>query len=160
MRKITSLLIFLLIACNAYGGNSDFRDVSWGMSRVEVLAAEKIKPLKVTDEYISYKVNFFGEKIFLLYEFVLNNLLSARYVYENPDMGNVQKIFEVLEKKYVKKESSENINFFENEKTLIKVEYNENYLKIYYKSKEIDKIDKKYNEKIKDDEKKYLLSIF
>ncbi|MDY0359887.1 MAG: hypothetical protein RBR08_00385 [Desulforegulaceae bacterium] len=160
MKKIFYTLIFIVISCKTFAGEFDFRTVNWGMTRVEVLASEKLRPLKVADDYISYKFKFFGGDIFLLYEFVLNNLLSAKYVYENPKDEHVEKIFEVLDIKYEKKETISNSVFYQNISTAVKIEYFDNYLKIYYKSKKIDELDKKNTEKLKENEKEYLLSIF
>lgn len=163
MNKIIVILIFILsffIISNSYCNNFDFRTVTWGMSRVEVLASEKLKPLKATDDYISYKVNFFNDDIFLLYEFVLNNLYSARYVYENPRKEYVNKILNILNIKYGEKKIKNGLFFYENNLTIIEVESGEEYLKIFYKSKKIDKINQKNKEQLRENEKKYLLSIF
>jgi hypothetical protein len=161
MKKIFIILsIQILFNSAVLAQDYDFRTVKWGMSRVEVLASETLKPLKITDNYISYKFNLFGQDVFLLYEFVLNKLLSAKYVYENPDKENVEKIFYILESKYEKTGGTNDQSVFENSSVFIEANYQDKYLKINYKSKKIEKIALDNKKLIKENEKKYLLSIF
>ncbi|MGE4518868.1 MAG: hypothetical protein AB7E04_05100 [Desulfobacteraceae bacterium] len=160
MKKIIFITVFILWSSFSSAEDNDFRTVKWGMSRVEVLAAEKLKPLKVADDYISYKFNLFGQEVFLLYEFVLNNLLSAKYVYENPEKENSDKIFDILNSKYEKIKESSGYAVFENKATYIEADYKNDYLKIYYKSKKIEELSLKNKKKINENEKQYLRSIF
>lgn len=160
MKKIIFITFFILWSSFSSAEDNDFRTVKWGMSRVEVLAAEKLKPLKVADDYISYKFNLFGQEVFLLYEFVLNNLLSAKYVYENPEKENSDKIFDILNSKYEKIKESSGYAVFENKATYIEADYKNDYLKIYYKSKKIEELSLKNKKKINENEKQYLRSIF
>jgi hypothetical protein len=160
MKKIIFITVFILWSSFSSAEDNDFRTVKWGMSRVEVLAAEKLKPLKVADDYISYKFNLFGQEVFLLYEFVLNNLLSAKYVYENPEKENSDKIFDILNSKYQKIKESSGYAVFENKATYIEADYKNDYLKIYYKSKKIEELSLKNKKKINENEKQYLRSIF
>ncbi|MDY0131441.1 MAG: hypothetical protein RBR53_02120 [Desulforegulaceae bacterium] len=154
------ILILILYPKPSLADSFDFRSITWGMPRVEVLAAEKLKPLKATDDYISYKFSLFNQEVFLLYEFVSNNLLSAKYVYENLKKENLDKILDILELKYEKRKAGSDFYLYENNSTIIEVEYGNDYLKVLYKSKRIQDFDLEKEKRRSENEKKHLLSIF
>ncbi len=76
-------LIIISLVCNAdcFAEKSDFRNVNWGMTRIEVMASEDIAPESFALDYMFFKPEIEGRKFHLIYEFVENRLTDAEYVF-------------------------------------------------------------------------------
>lgn len=74
-------LILIFISAECYAGKTDFRNVSWGMSRLEVMASEELAPESFELMYLFYKPEVAGRKFTLIYEFIGNRLTDAEYIF-------------------------------------------------------------------------------
>ncbi|MGM0417383.1 MAG: hypothetical protein ACQEQS_01550 [Thermodesulfobacteriota bacterium] len=161
MKKCMIFFLFFTCAFQGYAQEDyEFRDVKWGMSRVEVIAAEEMKPLRITKKYISYKFELMGSNIFLLYEFFDNSLSGASYVYETSDDEKFSKILQTLKIKYGKPEKKNNDYFWKTEEVEIYLKKNPSLFKIKYSSRKMDKYIDEYKEEFDEKQKEHLLSIF
>jgi hypothetical protein len=161
MKNLLVIIFIFVLTNNIYAENEfDIRNVKWGMPKVEVMASESMKPIRVTDEYISYNFELMGEKTFLLYEFIKNSLLSARYVIEKPSTTINNKIKKILVLKYGEPIVEKEFFRWKKDDLIVLLEVNKDFLKVIYKSKKIEEFKKKYEEKLNKKEKDYLISIF
>ncbi|PID77818.1 MAG: hypothetical protein CSB21_03740 [Deltaproteobacteria bacterium] len=139
----------------------DFRNVNWGMTRIDVLASEKMKPLKITEKYLSYKFEFMDSDIFLLYEFTGNSLLGARYVYDVSDNKKILEVLNILKTKYGDYKKDAQGNFFWNTGShTVRLETHGDIMKVLYKSLKIEKFDKELKRRFEKVREKKLLFIF
>jgi uncharacterized protein YheU (UPF0270 family) len=103
------------------GESRDFRDVSWGMSRLEVMAHEKDAPVSFKEPYIHYRSRIGGQDLHLIYGFVEDKLVNAVYIVVTRDPKDYRYFKKTLEKKYGRPkkamdEGSSKYLFFWNEK--------------------------------------------
>lgn len=67
----------------------NFRNTSWGMSKIDVLASESMEPVVKTDTQIGYFTEILDKNIYLAFNFADDQLISAlyalRYMRENLD---------------------------------------------------------------------------
>lgn len=138
----------------------DFRRVKWGMTRVEVAASEELKPAYVNGEYISYKIDLFNREVFLLYEFIENSLLSSRYVFDMPGEDLKFKLVDLLTKKYGNFEKNDAVYIWKKPEVEVTLEPGENLLRVIYKSTAVLEKKKLIEQKLSENEKKYLFTIF
>lgn len=78
---ITLIVVLLICAADSFAEKRDFRNVSWGMTRLEVMANEDIAPESFELEYLFYKPEIDGRRFNLIYEFVENRLTNAEYIF-------------------------------------------------------------------------------
>ena len=77
---IVSLLIVVeSTAAKTAKDKTDFRNVRWGMTRLEVMASEEKAPEVFGLSVILYKPEIEGREFYLIYEFVENRLSDAEY---------------------------------------------------------------------------------
>ena len=103
------VLIFQTVALS-----DDFRKSEWGDSRsvVRQVAGE---PAQTTDDYLAYEVSISGLDGYLLYQFVVDKLSSAGYMFteshsnKNSYISDYSTIQELMIKKYGKPISDESI---------------------------------------------------
>lgn len=161
MKNFALYIFFFVFANTLYAQNEpDIRNAKWGMTKVEVIASEVMKPIRVTDAYISYRFELMGENTFLLYEFIKNSLLGARYVIEKPSNNLNDKIKKILALKYGEPIVEEDLIRWQQKDVEVYLENNGEMLKVVYKSKKIEEFKKKYDQKLNKKEKDYLMSIF
>jgi len=157
------LMIFLFISSGITFAQdrSDFRKVRWGMSKVEVMASEEMKPLAVEDKYISYKFDLWGKEVFLLYDFVDNTLFSARYVYSFPSEAEILKIKSIMKSKYGSPldEGPKRLSW-KSKYMFISMEYSGINLRVIYKSTVFEKLKVQDEVKLKKEEEANLRFIF
>ncbi len=69
------LFVMLGLTSFCMGAESDFRNTRWGMSKIEVMASEDLKPESFTGPYITYRTVMLGKEMYLIYEFIQNRLI-------------------------------------------------------------------------------------
>jgi len=75
-----SVLFFLCGITAASAKKLGLRNVTWGMSRFDVMASEDLSPETYDAYYIHYKPEIQGREQDLIYGFFENNLVDAVYV--------------------------------------------------------------------------------
>jgi hypothetical protein len=74
------LLSFLLLCTlNSNADEYDFRDTKWGMTRAQVKASEKGEPIHDEDRLLVYKGKILDKSCDIVYIFVDNKLIRAKY---------------------------------------------------------------------------------
>lgn len=100
------LILMVTSASICFGDEYTFRNTLWGMSVEQVKSSEKIKPEIEEKNRLGYKTNLLGKDMILLYIFVENKLVRAKYILKERHMNkndyiNDFMVFkEVLTKKY------------------------------------------------------------
>ncbi len=77
-----------------------FRSVRWGMSKINVLSSEKMNPESFAGDRIVYRPVIFNQKGYLIYQFVDNQLIGARYLFKGYKMADIRNLVTVLKRKY------------------------------------------------------------
>jgi hypothetical protein len=95
---MTGLLIALSSSCPAE--EAEFREVRWGMTKIEVMAVEGLNPESFAGPTITYRTLLLGKEMYLIYEFVDNKLVDAMYVFLVKDKTDYSEVVAVLKKKY------------------------------------------------------------
>lgn len=114
MRWIT-IWVFCFWAANVWAAGFDFRDTRWGMSMQEVKATESGKVWKEEDGFLGYLETVAGFSTVLIYVFVEDRLVRARYDFtqrhsnKNEYLADYETIKQILLKKYGKPDSNERI---------------------------------------------------
>ncbi len=98
MKKFIIIISVLFITITASA--SDFREVSWGMSKLEVLSTEDLNPISFKGSYVIYETYVIGKKMMIIYEFLYNNLIKASYTFKNKDKSEYEKFHDILTEKY------------------------------------------------------------
>lgn len=81
MRTILTLLVVFLLAGAAWADEQfDFRNARWGMSRDEVKKSEADKLVKDEAQGLGYITSINGDEALLMYVFVDDKLVRAKYV--------------------------------------------------------------------------------
>lgn len=83
-----------------YGKDTDFRNVAWGMSRLEVMAQEEVAPVSFEAPFIYYRSLIGGETHHLIYQFVEDKLVSAVYIIVTQPSNAYRKFKKMVERKY------------------------------------------------------------
>ncbi|MDL2263141.1 hypothetical protein LJC31_00655 [Synergistaceae bacterium OttesenSCG-928-I11] len=112
MKKYLILAALVVLACASAAGAGDFRNVEWGMSMREVMAAETV-PLEEDDESdvpeiscLFGETTVFGFDCELIYFFANGELKQARYFFfhetQNPNslISHYEKLDRLLMEKY------------------------------------------------------------
>ena len=78
------LILFFIVSMVAqvklsWGDTYNFRNTKWGMSPEEVIASEKMAPIKKDEKMIKYKTQILDKNVELLYLFAQNKLIGASY---------------------------------------------------------------------------------
>lgn len=103
----------------------DLRSVKWGMSREEIMKAERSAPVMESDSLIVFNDNLFEKNVQVGYVFVENKLWKVRYFLvdthtnKNDYISDYDKFKEALISKYGKPKKSEVIwknNLYANDK--------------------------------------------
>ena len=104
-------LLFLLIFLfnnNCQSEDFTFRKTRWGMSIQQVKQSEPIEPDESKENILLYKINILNKNVFLVYFFVNNKLVRARYVLaeehsnKNDFINDYDEFKEIIKKKYGK----------------------------------------------------------
>ena len=105
--KIKLILICIFIN-NSFLLSQDFRNTKWGMSFNYVQLLEKLTPIEITPEKITYNENIFEMDCTLFYEFYDSSLARAGYIFSE-DYNNIklylgyyEKLKKILVSKYGK----------------------------------------------------------
>ena len=83
-----------------------FRSTKWGMSTKEVAETEQNKPLKEDDDALMYEDNISGIDAYILYFFVQDRLVRAKYIFvdkhtnKNDFIADYKTLKRVLTEKY------------------------------------------------------------
>ena len=81
--NLIPLLIFSFV-CFSWGDDFSFRKTKWGMSMQEVKNSETVKPMDGegwdTENVLAYKIRVLKKDVLLLYIFVENKLIRAKYM--------------------------------------------------------------------------------
>jgi len=83
-----------------------FRKTQWGMSAAEVISSEESKPIKEDTDAVMFKDRISGLDTFILYIFVQNRLVRAKYIFtdkhtnKNDYIDDFKNIKGVLAQKY------------------------------------------------------------
>lgn len=124
VRYVICFLVFILsngLSQACFGADSDFRDVVWGMSRLEVMAKEDMSPVSLEAPFIYYRSRIGGEIHHLIYRFIEDKLVSAVYIIVTRPQNAYLKFKKDVERKYGPPaksfdRGSRNYLFFWNEK--------------------------------------------
>lgn len=92
------ILFFISVEC--YAQKKDLRNVSWGMSRLAVMANEKIAPESFELKYLYYKPEIEGRRFNLVYEFIENRLTNAEYIFITNNRNDYLWVKSLIELKY------------------------------------------------------------
>jgi hypothetical protein len=93
---------------NCRGDDSTFRKTKWGMSIQEVKQSEPMEPNESKENILVYKTNIINKNVFLVYFFVDNKLVRARYTLaeehsnKNDFIHDYDEFKEIIKKKYGK----------------------------------------------------------
>ena len=98
----TLIFFFFWLAASAHAGQNNLRNVSWGMSRYEVMASEDLSPRSFDAYYIHYKPEVQGREHDLIYGFLDNTLVDAVYVITTLKASDYLTFKGQLDKKYGK----------------------------------------------------------
>lgn len=101
-KKISMVLSVVIFFCSAdcFAEKRDFRNVSWGMSRLEVMANEENAPDSFGIDYLYFRPEIEGRKFYLIYEFVENRLTNAEYLFTAHDRTDYLWLKRLVEMKY------------------------------------------------------------
>ena len=112
MRVLLGIIIvgFLIIICaeNGLADDFDFRKTKWGMSVAQVKASEPLAVSKEQDNILMYKTQVIGKDVLLVYIFVDNQLVRAKYILaeshtnRNDYITDYNDFKEIVTKKYGK----------------------------------------------------------
>lgn len=109
----TKLLIVTVLWASLFSGISlaesfDFRKARWGMSMEQVTASEPLEVSASSDEALLYKSQVIGKDVNIVYSFVKDQLVQARYMMaevhtnKNDYIADYNSFSEILKKKYGK----------------------------------------------------------
>ncbi|MBU1170746.1 MAG: hypothetical protein KKD44_14390 [Proteobacteria bacterium] len=110
-----------------HGQGTDFREVTWGMSRLEVMAHEESGPVSLDAPFIYYTSRVAGQEHHLLYGFIEDKLVNAVYIIVTQSPREYRYFKKNIESKYGRPKKSydggsQNYLFFwENERTEITI---------------------------------------
>jgi hypothetical protein len=95
-------VLALAFFCAFPGGvtASDLRDVSWGMSRLDVLAVEEAEPVSLKAPFIHYRSRISGRLHHLIYGFIEDRLASAVYIVVTRRPDEYRTLKQYVERKY------------------------------------------------------------
>lgn len=96
-------LVFLgLLVGTALAENRkrDFRNVNWGMTRLEVMANEEKEPEHFDLQTITYLSEIQGRTFYLAYKFIHNQLYEAYYYFDAHNVRNYNWLKKLIEMKY------------------------------------------------------------
>ncbi len=105
--------LVVLLAESSFAGDYNFRKTKWGMSIAQVKSSEPLKVVKEDKDLLVYKTIVIGKNVFLVYIFVDNQLVRARYVLaeshtnKNDFISDYNDFKEILTKKYGKPKQDE-----------------------------------------------------
>lgn len=111
---ITGFLVFFL-AEPSIAEEFSFRKTKWGMSIEEVKSSEPLKIAQEDENLLGYKTSVIGKDVFVVYFFIENQLLRARYVLaeshinKNDYITDYNDFKEILTKKYGKPKRDETL---------------------------------------------------
>lgn len=94
MKKIMIILLLVFVAFSANA--ADFRDVEWGMSKIEVAGREGGQPVYEDDYMMAYIVDLLGAEFALGYMFYKDKLTNARYMLMDESVQG-QEYFNLIE---------------------------------------------------------------
>ena len=107
MKKIILLLsiISVLFSTALYsdqpvGSSYDFRKANWGMTKLEVMSGEDLKPVSFTGPNLVYKTIILNREMHLIYEFVDNRLVSSLYAFITFSDSDYLEMKDLLIRKY------------------------------------------------------------
>ena len=92
------LSLMLNVICSA--AENDFRNVRWGMTKIEVMAHEALRPVSFEGASITYRTMILKKEMVLVYQFVNNKLVDATYFFPLDTDQDRNDIEEILLKKY------------------------------------------------------------
>jgi len=78
----------------------DFRHANWGMTKLEVMATEELKPVSFTGPNLIYKTVILEREMHLIYEFVDNKLVSTLYSFITFSRHDYREMKNLLIRKY------------------------------------------------------------
>lgn len=81
-------------------GEAEFREVRWGMTKIEVMAVETLQPESFAGPILTYRTALLGKEMYLIYEFIDNKLVDAMYVFLVNDKTDYGDVIGILKKKY------------------------------------------------------------
>ncbi len=93
-------LVLIFFSAECYAQKKDFRNVSWGMSRLEVMASEENAPESFELMYLFYKPEVEGRTFNLVYEFLENKLIDAEYIFIEYKRNDYLWVKSLIEIKY------------------------------------------------------------
>jgi hypothetical protein len=99
MKRIL-IIISLIIIISPSAKANDFREVSWGMTKLEVLSTEDLNPLSFKGSYVIYETYVAEKKMLIVYEFLYNTLIKASYTFKTKDKDDYEKYHDILSEKY------------------------------------------------------------
>ena len=108
---IAAILISLFLAVTTGAAEEDpesaydFRNSRWGMTKLEVMALEALKPVSFSGPFITYQAPILGKEMHLIYEFIENRLVGAYYIFVIRQKNDRLEIRDLLERKYGPPES-------------------------------------------------------
>lgn len=103
-KKILIFVFCCIVFCSvkSFAEKTNFRNVNWGMTRLEVMANEEIAPDSFELSFLFYKPEIEGRKFYLIYEFVENRLTEAEYVFVAYSRNDYLWLKSMVETKYGK----------------------------------------------------------
>jgi hypothetical protein len=107
MKKLISILVIGFVILSAWGQRElDFRKVSWGMSKAQVLASEDLELFEQHENTLIYKTNLMGFDAITGYIFAGDKLTRSKYIFteehtdKNDFILDYEKLKGFLKKKY------------------------------------------------------------
>lgn len=108
-------LLVLLFVGNSLADDYTFRKTKWGMSIEQVKSSEPLEVAKEVKNFLRYKTTVIGKDVLVIYIFVDNQLVRARYALAEPHTNKNDFITdyndfkEILTKKYGKPKQDEKL---------------------------------------------------
>lgn len=97
---LTAFFITTAFAAEDPDEKYDFKNSRWGMTKIEVMALEELKPISFAGPYITYRATLLGKEMHLIYEFIQGRLVGAYYIFITRSENEHIEIRHLLEKKY------------------------------------------------------------
>ena len=115
LKILISCLLVLFFTELSTAEEFSFRKTKWGMSIEEVKSSEPLKIAQEDENLLGYKTSVIGKDVFVVYFFIDNQLVRARYVLAESHSNNNDYITdyndfkEILTKKYDKPKRDETL---------------------------------------------------
>lgn len=115
LRIILAFFLVVFFVENSLADGFNFRKTKWGMSIAQVKSSEPLEVMKEDKNLLGYNTTVIGKDVLLLYMFVNNQLVRARYglavshTNKNDYIGDYNDFKEILTKKYGKPKQDETL---------------------------------------------------